>query len=137
MIGLRISSWYKIPDILFTFLMAMLFYLTEDLMLLIHLHCLELLTLDIPTFTRGKNQLSAEKMEVTRKIANVRIHVESIIGSACTANVSNFFSYRSAIKRLVSHKTQKSNIILDSVVQVCCSLNNVNVVDKGAVVAFV
>ena len=64
---------------------------------------------------RGQNQLSGEEVEVTRKIVNVRIHVERIIGSACTAKVSNFFNY----KRSMSHKTQKGNIILDSV---CSSL---------------
>ena len=80
-------------------------------------------TLDIPAFTRGQNQLSAEDVEVTRKIANVRIHVERIIGS-----VRQRYQILSATgvlsKELVSHKTQKGNIILDSVVRVCCSLNN-------------
>ena len=78
----------------------------------------------MPTFTRGQNQLSAEDVEVTRKIANVRIHVERIIGS-----VRQRYQILSAtgvlLKKLVSHKTQKGNIILDSVVRVCCSLNNV------------
>lgn len=36
--------------------------------------------LHIPAFTRGKKQLSAEDVEETRKIANVRIHVERVIG---------------------------------------------------------
>lgn len=35
--------------------------------------------LEIPTFTRGKNQLDPV-VETTRKIANVRIHVERVIG---------------------------------------------------------
>jgi hypothetical protein len=34
----------------------------------------------IPAFTKGKNQLSAKEVESTRKIANVRIHVERVIG---------------------------------------------------------
>ena len=33
-------------------------------------------TLHIPAFTRGKSQLSALEVEETRKIDNVRIHVE-------------------------------------------------------------
>lgn len=37
-------------------------------------------SLHIPAFTRGKKQLSAEDVEETRKIANVRIHVERVIG---------------------------------------------------------
>ena len=36
--------------------------------------------LHIPAFTRGKSQLSATEVEETRKIANVRIHVERVIG---------------------------------------------------------
>jgi len=33
-------------------------------------------TLHIPAFTKGKSQLSVLEVETTRKIANVRIHVE-------------------------------------------------------------
>lgn len=36
--------------------------------------------LKIPAFTRGKSQLSSLDVEETRKIANVRIHVERVIG---------------------------------------------------------
>ena len=36
--------------------------------------------LHIPAFTRGKTQLSAMDIENTRTIANVRIHVEHVIG---------------------------------------------------------
>jgi hypothetical protein len=35
----------------------------------------------IPAFTKGKKQLSVKEVESTRKIANVRIHVERVIGS--------------------------------------------------------
>ena len=38
-------------------------------------------SLCIPTFTKGKDQLSEAEVEKTRSIANVRIHVERIIGS--------------------------------------------------------
>ena len=34
----------------------------------------------IPSFTRGKSQLSAQEVEETRELANVRIHVERVIG---------------------------------------------------------
>ena len=37
-------------------------------------------SLHIPEFTRGKQQLSALEIEDTRNIANVRIHVERVIG---------------------------------------------------------
>lgn len=36
--------------------------------------------LEIPAFTKGKAQLSAYSVEATRKLANVRIHVERVIG---------------------------------------------------------
>ena len=35
----------------------------------------------IPSFTRGKKQLNLEYVELTRRIANDRIHVERVIGS--------------------------------------------------------
>lgn len=37
--------------------------------------------LNVPAFTRGKNQLDPVNVEKTRKIANVRIHVEHVIGT--------------------------------------------------------
>lgn len=36
--------------------------------------------LQIPAFTKGKDQLYPRELESTRKIANLRIHVERIIG---------------------------------------------------------
>lgn len=36
--------------------------------------------LSIPSFTKGKKQLSAQEVGVSRQIANVRIHVERVIG---------------------------------------------------------
>ena len=83
-------------------------------------------TLDIPAFTRGKNQLAAVDIENTRRLANDRIHVERIIGS-----VRQRFQILSATgvlpKEMVSHHIHDDNdyVILDSVVKVCCSLNNV------------
>lgn len=32
-----------------------------------------------PAFTKGKKQLTAKEMETTGKIANIRIHVESLV----------------------------------------------------------
>ena len=37
-------------------------------------------SLRIPAFTKGKDQLSPIEVEETRTIANVRIHVERVIG---------------------------------------------------------
>ena len=38
-------------------------------------------SLEIPAFTKGKNQSPALEVEKTRTIANVRIHVEQVIGA--------------------------------------------------------
>ena len=80
-------------------------------------------TLDLPAFTRGCEQLSPSQVEATRKIANVRIHVERIIGV-----VRQRFQILSATgvlqKELVSHTTTRG-VVLDSIVSTCCALNNV------------
>lgn len=80
-------------------------------------------TLDIPAFTRGCEQLQPSDVESTRKLANVRIHVERIIGA-----VRQRFQILSATgvlqKELVSQKTSRG-VVLDSIVRVCCAINNV------------
>ena len=38
-------------------------------------------TTTVPAFTKGKKQLSAIEMEQTRRIANVCIHIEKVIGN--------------------------------------------------------
>ena len=79
-------------------------------------------TLDIPAFTKGREQLSAGEIENTRKIANVRIHVERVIGA-----VRQRFTILSATGVLTKDLVQtKSNdcVLLDAVVRVCCALNN-------------
>ena len=38
-------------------------------------------TLNIPAFTRDESQLNPKDVKATRKIANVRIHVERVIGA--------------------------------------------------------
>ena len=37
-------------------------------------------SLKIPAFTRGRDQLSPNDIEETRRLANVRIHFERVIG---------------------------------------------------------
>ena len=38
-------------------------------------------SLEIPAFTRGRDQLSPKDIEDTRQLANVRIHIERVIGA--------------------------------------------------------
>lgn len=37
-------------------------------------------TLRIPHFTKGKKQLSAQEVDISRRLSNVRIHIERVIG---------------------------------------------------------
>lgn len=77
--------------------------------------------LHIPAFTKGKRQLSALEVETTRKIANVRIHVERVIGL-----VRNKYVIMKALQP-VSFATRKegdSVSPLDKIVTICCALTN-------------
>ena len=78
-------------------------------------------SLAMPAFTKGKSQLSGIEVEQTRRIANVRIHVERVIG-----NIKKKFSILSdtqPIDFLVS--PDGSYTLLDKIVHVCCALNNI------------
>ena len=80
-------------------------------------------SLHIPSYTRGRNQLSPLEIEKTRNIANVCIHVECVIGA-----VRQRFSIMSATgvlpKELFQQKGEGDVVILDAIVTVCCGLNN-------------
>ena len=79
-------------------------------------------TLDIPAFTRGKVQLSPEEVESTRKKANVRIHVERIIGG--TRQTYPIISATAVLPWEYIQPKSDENVLLDSLVHVCCSLHN-------------
>ena len=79
--------------------------------------------LNIPVFTKGKAQLPAVDVEETRKLANVRIHVERVIGA-----VRQRFQILSATTPLPTEYTKSKKggpILLDSIVRCCCALHNV------------
>ena len=80
-------------------------------------------SLHIPSFTRGKAQLSPFEIQKTRNIANVRIHVERVIGA-----VQQRFSIMNATgvlpKEFYQQKVNGDVLILDCIVTVCCALNN-------------
>ena len=78
-------------------------------------------TLVLPAFTKGKRQLSGIEVEQTRKIANVRIHVERVIG-----NLRQKYSFLGTTQP-IDHsvcKAGEGSTTLDKIVTVCCSLTN-------------
>ncbi len=80
-------------------------------------------TLDIPAFTRGCEQLPPADVEATRKLANVRIHVERIIG--VVRQRFQILSTTGVIQTEVVYQKTSGGVVLDSVVRVSCALNNV------------
>ena len=79
-------------------------------------------SLHIPAFTKGKEQLSAQEVEKTRHIANVRIHVERIIG--CVRQRYTILSATGVLAREYFQQKQDDILMLDAIVRVCCALNN-------------
>lgn len=77
--------------------------------------------LHIPAFTKGKEQLEASEVERTRMIANVRIHVERIIGA-----VRQRYSILKGTLPMdfIIKRNQEQIPLVDRIVRVCCALNN-------------
>ena len=77
--------------------------------------------LEIPAFTKNKKQLDPICIEQTRNIANVRIHVERVIG-----NVRKKYSIlrdTQPIDFVTSENGEETT--LDKIVHVSCALNNI------------
>ncbi len=75
--------------------------------------------LNIPAFTKGKDQLSALEIEETRSIANVRIHVERVIGA-----VRQRYSILRGILPIdfISKRNTEDTPLVDRIIHVCCLL---------------
>ena len=69
-------------------------------------------TLCIPSFTRGKNQMSAKEVEESRRISNVRIHVERVIG-----RLKNFKILSSIIP------ISQVDLVNDVMISICALVN--------------
>ena len=77
-------------------------------------------TIKIPAFTKGKKQLSGIEVEQTRRIANVRIHVERVIG-----NIRKNYSILSATQPIDFVTVRNGDATtLDKIVTSCCALVN-------------
>lgn len=77
----------------------------------------------IPAFTKSKKQLSAQEVEETRKIANVRIHVERVIGLVRR----KYVILQSILPtELVKAKPGECLAPIDKIAQVCCALTNLS-----------
>ncbi|XP_066303870.1 uncharacterized protein [Branchiostoma lanceolatum] len=77
----------------------------------------------IPAFTKGKKQLSALEVETTRKIANVRIHVERVIGLVRR----KYTILQSTLPiPLVKSKPNDALAPIDKITRVCCALTNLS-----------
>ena len=75
----------------------------------------------IPAFTKGKQQLSQKEVEFTRQIANVRIHVERIIG--LLKNRYSILQSRLPIT-LIKRKGDTDFATVDKLLFVCAALTN-------------
>ena len=70
---------------------------------------------DIPSFTRGKSQLSASYVDNSRKIAAVRIHVERVIGRLKKFDILN--------KNIPISQVD----LLGNILVITCALVNLNI----------
>ena len=79
--------------------------------------------LHIPSFTKGKKQLTALEVETTRKIANVRIHVERVIGL-----VRRKYTILQSTLLIDYVKTKEGETLspIDKIATVCCTLTNLS-----------
>ena len=77
--------------------------------------------LQIPSFTKGKPQLSVLDIETTRSLANVRIHRERVIGTIHQKYTILGHSVI-PIHYLMSHGSEP--YLLDKIAVVCCALTS-------------
>ena len=77
--------------------------------------------LNIPAFTKGKDQLDPVDVEKTRKIASVRIHVERIIG---TLRQKYTILQRTLPTDYLACRSGESVPLIDRMIRVCSALVN-------------
>ena len=77
--------------------------------------------LEIPSFTKGQSQLQPEEVEDKRNIANIRIHVEHVIGNLQKKYL--ILSGTIPIDFLMTNNDQKVTA-LDKIIHTSCTLIN-------------
>ena len=81
----------------------------------------ELLLVKVPDFTNGKQQMPPLEVERSRKIANVRIHVERVIGNLWKKY--SLLNLQLPIDFLM-RKENAEYCTIDKIVTICCALSN-------------
>lgn len=81
-------------------------------------------SLKIPAFTKGKKQLSAYEVEQTRKLANVCIHVERVIG--LVRRKYQILQSRAMPIEHMAVNTGDSLALIDKIGVICCALSNLS-----------
>ncbi len=78
-------------------------------------------TLEIPAFTRGKQQLSQEDAEKSKQLSKVRIHVERVIGL-----LKNRYTILKGTLSLslIKYKNDENVANIDKLLTVCSALTN-------------
>ena len=79
-------------------------------------------SLKMPAFTKGKSQLSAFEVEETRTFANVRIHVERVIG--LVRRKYQILQSRAMPIENMSVKRGDQLALIDKIGVICCALTN-------------
>ena len=79
--------------------------------------------LELPSFTRGKKQLSLEEVVYSKRLSKVRIHVERVIGL-----LKNKYTILQSILPtcLVKHKHDKDYSNVDKILTICAALVNLS-----------
>ena len=79
----------------------------------------------IPSFTKGKKQLSAKEVETSRKISSVRIHIERIIGLMKNRYTILKGPLPIIVIKSFSDEVEDSELAsIDKILHVCASLTN-------------
>lgn len=79
-------------------------------------------TLVAPAFTKGRKQLNSDEVERTRDIANVRIHVERVIGMVR----GKYTILKGSLPVEVLRPDEHGRPQIDKIARVCCALTNLS-----------